>query len=228
MKPLLTKEKLGDQAYRVLREMIINSRFLPGTRLNVEQLARDMVISRTPVWEAALRLIQEGLLVNIPNRGVFVADLTPEAAMELYQVREVLEGLAARLAVHHIHPEAMARMEQSLKDQYAMVQREDLVGYSKYDFAFHEVIYKLSENKFLQEMLEVIRGRIRPTALDFRPMLTASYQDHQAVLAALKAGDGPAAERTIRAHIRRLIKNLKKNIAAGKKKKPVDRNDSII
>jgi DNA-binding GntR family transcriptional regulator len=77
-------------------------------------------------------------------------------------------------------------------------------------------------------MLEVIRGRIRPTALDFRPMLTASYQDHQAVLAALKAGDGPAAERTIRAHIRRLIKNLKKNIAAGKKKKPVDRNDTII
>jgi DNA-binding GntR family transcriptional regulator len=211
MKTMLSKEKLGEQAYRLLREMIVNSRFLPGARLNVEQLARDLVISRTPVWEAAQRLIQEGLLVSIPNRGVFVADLTPEAAVELYQVREVLEGLAARLAVRNLHPEAIARMEQCLKGQAAMVRQEDLMGYSRYDFAFHDVIYELSENKFLQEMLEVIRDRTRPTALDFRRLLTASYQDHQAVLAALKAADGPAAERTIRAHIRRLVRDLKKN-----------------
>jgi DNA-binding GntR family transcriptional regulator len=211
MQTVLAKEKLSEQAFRILRAMITNCRFQPGTRLNIEQLARDMEISRTPVWEAVHRLTQEGLLVSIPNRGVFVSDISPEAALEIYAVREVLEGLAARLAAPNIHAEAVVRMEKSLNEQYAMAEKQDLMGYSKHDFDFHDVIYELSENKFLQEMLEIIRSRTRPTSLDFIPLLMASYQDHGAVFEALKAGDGAAAEKTIRFHIRRLIKALKKN-----------------
>jgi DNA-binding GntR family transcriptional regulator len=220
MQTVLAKEKLSEQAFRILREMITNCRFQPGTRLNIEQLSRDMEISRTPVWEAVHRLTQEGLLVSIPNRGVFVSDISPDAALEIYAVRETLEGLAAKLAARNIHAEAIERMQKSLNEQYAMAEKQDLMGYSKHDFDFHNVIYELSENKFLQEMLGIIRNRTRPTSLDFIPLLMASHQDHGAVFDALKAGDGAAAERTIRFHIRRLIKALKKNDSGKRSKSP--------
>jgi DNA-binding GntR family transcriptional regulator len=219
MQAVLAKEKLSEQAFRILREMITNCRFQPGTRLNIEQLARDLDISRTPVWEAVHRLTQEGLLVSIPNRGVFVSDISPEAALEIYAVREVLEGLAARLAAPNICVEALEKMEKSLEEQYAMAKKQDLLGYSKHDFDFHDVVYELSENKFLQELLEIIRSRTRPTSLDFIPLLMDSYEDHGAVFEALKAGDGASAEKRIRLHIRRLIKALKKD-KPRKKPKP--------
>ncbi len=210
MKIRLAKQRLSEQAYRILREMITNARFQRGTRLNVERLARDMEISRTPIWEAIHRLIQEGLLVSIPNRGVFVMDLTAEAALDLYTVREVLEGLAVRLACQHVDDKALAKMEKSLNEQYEMTRNVDLVGYSKYDFDFHAVIYELSGNKFLQEMLDTIRSKTRSTSMDFVPLLQASYEDHMQVLRALKARDPAAAEKAIRTHIRRLIQALEK------------------
>jgi len=224
MQTVLAKEKLSEQAFRILREMITNCRFQPGTRLNIEQLSRDMEISRTPVWEAVHRLTQEGLLVSIPNRGVFISDISPEAALEMYAVREVLEGLAARLAAPNICAESIEKMEKSLDQQYAIAQEQDLVGYSKHDFDFHGVIYELSENRFLQEMLGIIRSRTRPTSLDFIPLLMDSYHDHVAVFEALKARDGTAAEKTIRFHIRRLIKALKKNCSRNAPQLPVDAN----
>jgi DNA-binding GntR family transcriptional regulator len=215
VKIALSKQRLSEQAYRVLREMITNARFQRGTRLNVERLARDMEISRTPIWEAVQRLIQEGLLVSIPNRGVFIMDLTAEAALELYTVREVLEGLAVRLACQHVDDKAIARMEKSLNEQYEMARKKDLVEYSKYDFDFHAVIYELSGNKFLQEMLDTIRSKTRPTSMDFVPLLRASYEDHMEVLRALKGRDPLAAEEAIKTHIRRLIQVLEKLASVG-------------
>ena len=106
-------------------------------------------------------------------------------------------------------------MEKSLNEQYEMTQNKDLVGYSKYDFDFHAVIYELSGNKFLQEMLDTIRSKTRPTSMDFMPLLRASYQDHMEVLRALKARDPVAAEEAIRTHIRRLIQVLEKPASVG-------------
>ena len=72
----LQREKLSNQIYTVLKEMIADHRFQPGARLNIESIARELDVSRTPVWEAVRRLEQEGLVENIPNRGVFMSSLT--------------------------------------------------------------------------------------------------------------------------------------------------------
>ena len=213
MKTVLAKAKLSEQAYHILREMITNCRFQPGARLNIQQLARDMEISRTPLWEAVNRLIQEGLLLSIPNRGVFAAEITPAAALEIYTVRAMLEGLAARLAAGNIRPEAVARMERILDKQYEMVEKQDLIGYSRFDFEFHDAIVELSQNKFLQEMLDFIRGRTQPTRMNFLLLLKVSYGDHRAILEALKARDGARAEKTIKAHVGRISRQLKKTLS---------------
>jgi len=94
-----------------------------------------------------------------------------------------------------------------------MVKKQDLIGYSRYDFEFHDVIYELSQNKFLQEMLDFIRGRTQPTLMNFIPLLKVSYEDHRAILEALKAGEGGRAEKTIRAHVSRICKQPKKNLS---------------
>jgi DNA-binding GntR family transcriptional regulator len=111
--------------------MIAEHRFLSGSRLNVEELARKLGASRTPIWEAVRKLEQEGLLRSIPNRGVFLMELTPKAAIELYTVRVVLEGMAAKLAISRITNQTLAKMEQSLERQAAIVNKADLLAYSR-------------------------------------------------------------------------------------------------
>ena len=96
--PKIVSKKLSNKVYLVLKDMIANYRFKPGSRLNVEQLTKELGVSRTPVWEAVSRLEQEGLLETIPNRGVFMTVLTPQKSLQLYQVREVLESMAGGLA----------------------------------------------------------------------------------------------------------------------------------
>jgi DNA-binding GntR family transcriptional regulator len=129
--PAIQRSKLGDQVLVALREMIANHRFQSGKRINVEELARELGVSRTPLWEAVHRLEQEGLLVRIPHRGVFIAGLTGEQALQLYAVRQQLEAMAARLAAERIGPAALRKMDERLRAQRDLVARGDLVGYSR-------------------------------------------------------------------------------------------------
>src|SRR5665647_972621 len=114
----VNRQRLSHQVYDILKEMIADHRFNPGTRINVEQITKEVGASRTPVWEAVHRLIQEGLLVSIPNRGVFMAALTPKQAIELYTVRESLESLAARLAIPNVNEKTIKKMTKCLDEQY--------------------------------------------------------------------------------------------------------------
>ena len=72
----IQRKKLSDQVYKRIKDMIANHRFKPGSRINVENIAKELGVSRTPVWEAVSRLEQEDLVKNVPNRGVFMTVLT--------------------------------------------------------------------------------------------------------------------------------------------------------
>lgn len=198
--PKLPREKLSNLAYQALKEMISNHRFQPGTRLNVESLAKEMGVSRTPLWEAVSRLEQEGLVKNIPNRGVFMDELTPQQALQLYEVREMLEGMAARLAASNISPSALKRMKNNLGKQEQVVAEGDLVGYSQLDFEFHAIVYEACGNPYLKELLETIKNKMRPLTTHLAPILPDLFDDHAKLLAALKAGDPEKAETAFQRH----------------------------
>ncbi len=117
--------------------MIENSRFTPGARINVEDLTLEMGVSRTPIWQAIGQLEKEGLLYSIPNKGVFMQELSPKEAVDLYSVREVLECMAAELASAMIDEGTIGRMEANLAEQRKAIESGDLVAYSKLDFDFH-------------------------------------------------------------------------------------------
>lgn len=205
----LVPVNLSERAYVRIKKMISDYRFSPGSRLNVEQLARDLGTSRTPIWEAVRRLEQEGLAKNIPNRGVFLVELTREAAIELYTVREVLEGMAARLAVQRISDKALEKMEQMLQAQEKIVAQEDLVAYSKSDFDFHACIYAACGNTILREMLESIKEKVRPFELRITPILSELFNDHQTIVRALRLRDPLLAEMAFREHNQRILNQLR-------------------
>jgi DNA-binding GntR family transcriptional regulator len=204
----LVPVNLSERAYFQIKKMISDLRFSPGSRLNVEQLARDLGTSRTPIWEAVRRLEQEGLAKNIPNRGVFLVELTHETAIELYTVREVLEGMAARLAVERISDKALEKMEKQLQEQEKFVAEEDLVAYSKSDFDFHAFIYAACGNAILREMLESIKEKVRPFKMRITPILTELFNDHQMIVRALRMRDPLLAEMAFREHNQRVLKQL--------------------
>ncbi|MGO9622590.1 MAG: GntR family transcriptional regulator [Desulfobaccales bacterium] len=212
----LQREKLGDQIYTVLKKMIANYRFQPGARLNIESIARELEVSRTPVWEAVRRLEQEGLVENIPNRGVFMSSLTAENALDLYAVREVLEGMAARLAATRIDESSLGKMAKFILRQREVIEKHDILGYSKLDFEFHATVYDACGNEWLKELLETIKNKMRPLTLHMQPDFSKLIDQHAELVWALRGRDPEKAEEAFRRHNRYMMAQIREDLDAGR------------
>ncbi len=202
------KELKSSKVYAALKEMVADHRFQPGVRVNVEKLVRELGVSRVPVWEAIRRLEQEGLLETIPNRGVFMVEMTLEKAFELFQVRSALERLAARLAAQNLDKRLLEKMEKTLSRQTEVVEKGDLIAYSRLDYQFHSLIYRQSGNSVLEEMLEAVKTRMQPVNLRIMPMLLDLYQDHRAILQGLRAGNPGRVEKALVDHNQRVLNQI--------------------
>jgi DNA-binding GntR family transcriptional regulator len=212
--PRIQALNLGSQVYEALREMIANHRFQPGARLNVEALTRELGVSRTPVWQAVGRLEHEGLVERVPHRGVFMAVLTAERALELYAVREVLEAMAARLAATRIEEAALMQMAAFLETQRRQVAEGDLVGYSQTDFELHGIVYDACGNAVLRELLESLKAKMRPMDIHLERILGALHDDHVQLQRALADRDAERAELTLRRHNQLIVRHIERELIA--------------
>lgn len=212
----IQRERLSNQIYTVLKEMIADYRFLPGVRINIESISRELDVSRTPVWEAVRRLEQEGLVENIPNRGVFMASLTAEQALDLYAVREVLEGMAARLAAIRIDDSSLQKMSESLQRQKEVIEAQDILAYSKLDFEFHAIVYDACSNEWLKELLGTIKNKMRPLTLHMMPDFLKLIDQHAELIQALRGRDPDKAEEAFRRHNRYMMTQIREDIDAGR------------
>ena len=145
----ILRENLNLKVYSALKEMIANYRFKPGERINIEKITKELGVSRTPVCEAIRRLEQESLVVSVTNKGIFMNTLTREEALDLYAVRETLEGMVARLAAERIDEKILKKLDDSLAKQKKLIERGDVIAYNREDFSFHTLIHAASGNVFL-------------------------------------------------------------------------------
>lgn len=221
----LFKRSLKEQAETTLRDMIISHRFTPGRRINVERLAGELGVSRTPVWQALKDLEAEGLVEHIPNRGMVMAQMTLDMAGDLYTVREPLEGLAGRLAAERITKAQIRRLEALFKEQQKCLSSTDLFKYSLSDFEFHAVIYNASGNWILMDLLDNIKHRSRPFVCDISTILPELCEDHADVLRAFKAKDPEAACEAMYRHNQRMRRLIRDALAAGRARKPASRRN---
>lgn len=196
----LVRENLNLRVYSALKEMIANYRFKPGERINVERITKELGVSRTPVWEAIRRLEQESLVVNVTNKGIFMNTLTREEALDLFAVREVLEGMVAKLAAERIDEKTVKKLESSLEKQKKWIEKGDIIAYTREDFHFHTLIHKASGNVFLAEMLERIENKINPIGLHVDGFLSSFYKEHSSLIRALRKHDPKEAENAFLRH----------------------------
>jgi DNA-binding GntR family transcriptional regulator len=200
----LPRRRLVDDATQSLRDAILDGRLPAGARLRQTELADRLGISRTPIRESLGRLQHEGLIELLPRGGVRVTVLDAEQALELYQLREVLDGLAARLAAARARAGALGRCRRLLARMAACVERRDPGRWFESHVAFHEEIVRLAGNAPLARLVSVVRLSIRhfhPLLLRTASRLDDAYREHRAIYDAIAAGDASAAERLARAHI---------------------------
>jgi DNA-binding GntR family transcriptional regulator len=214
----LLKRSLREQAKSAFKEMINSHRFLPGKRINVERIATELGVSRTPVWQALLELESEGLVKRVKGRGVVMAQMTADMAKDLYLVREPLEGLAASLAAKRITDCKIRRLESLLKEQKACILTKDLLKYSTTDFEFHAIIYEASGNWILIELLNNIKQRSRPFVCDISPLLKDLCSDHEMVIETFKAKNNELAYEIMCAHNRRMRQHIQSGTIIDAKK----------
>jgi len=205
----IVKTNLNAQIYDILKDMIADRRFAPGSYLNVEKLTQELGVSRTPIWEAVRRLEQEGIVVHTPHKGVRVIELTRKMALELYEVRENMEGLAARLAAERVTPQIIAQMEAILTEQERIVDRQDAISYSRSDHDFHLLIYQACGNDLLREILEGLRYKALPLAFKLAPHFTEFFEYHKGILDAFRRHDANLAEKDIQRHNRRMMEIIR-------------------
>lgn len=145
--PLDTYKPLREVVIENIRDAILSGDFPAGMRLTELQLADEMGVSRTPIREAIRNLEQEGLVVMIPRRGAYVADVSIHDINEVYEIRTALETLAAGLAAERIEDSEIEEMDKYLIATRTYVSRLDYTKIVEMDTAFHDVIYKASRNK---------------------------------------------------------------------------------
>ncbi|MQA11672.1 MAG: FCD domain-containing protein [Pseudonocardiaceae bacterium] len=198
--------RVADSVYERLREKIFTGELAPGARLSVPALAESLEVSRSPVRDAVLHLVQDRLAREEPRRGAVVARIGAAELAAIYEVREVLEGLAARLAVENAGRRLVRALHEVLAEHERAVRTADIAATTEADMRFHSLVREASGNaeviRLLDEVQTQVRLAMRTTTVTAGPR--HAIDDHRAILTAIESGDPFAAEQAARAHIFRL------------------------
>ncbi|GEM84311.1 GntR family transcriptional regulator [Meiothermus hypogaeus] len=219
MKPRvkLQSERLADKAYAILRTQILKGELPPGHALSVPELSRQLGVSRSPVREAVLQLVADGLAQEEARKGAVVAHFGLEDALQILEAREALEVASVRLGATRATAKDLALLNHVLQAQAKTIQEADLEGYQATDLKFHKLLGTLSHNLVLERMVGLLKDQshlaLESAAHDLA-QLERGYLEHQAVLAALEARNAPQAARALQKHFKRIRESLESWLAS--------------
>lgn len=185
-----------------VREAIEEGRYEPGERVLEHEVAQWLKVSRTPVREGLRNLESEGLVNFQPRRGVVVAELDQKQVLELYAVRETLEGLAARLAAQTMVEREIDILEELLIRADKCI--DDPIASARINKMFHQTICGASYNRFLVQMLKGLRSSsalLRGTTMMLPGRTENMSLEHRAIFEAIKQRDPDTAEKSMKHHI---------------------------
>jgi len=195
------------EAYQRIKQQIVSLQLPPGAIIVEADLQRELGLGRTPIREALQRLAQERLVVVLPRRGMFVADIGITDLQRLFEIRLALEDLAVRLAAQRGTEAHWRRMEAALAvmpaadDDPSAIDNEALIAI---DEACHEIIYDAADNVFLRDTLVTTYAlslRLWYFSLSRIGDMRSALAEHQHILDALRAGDADESARLMRQHI---------------------------
>jgi len=203
--------RLVDEVVEVLRERILGGYYEPGVPLRQEQLAAELNISRTPLREALRMLESDGLVTVSPGRGARVVAGDRARLLAAYRLREVIDGLAARLVAEAGLGSGQRGLDQAIEAQRRALEPWEPRDYTTANIRFHQTILELSGNEFLVAELPIVHMTSRvfmPFEVVEHGRATQAVEEHEAIVRAIAAGDGDQAEALARAHVARTIRSL--------------------
>ncbi|MBM3134131.1 MAG: GntR family transcriptional regulator [Chloroflexi bacterium] len=196
---------LADWVTTSLREAILNGYFAPGEKLDQDQIAEELKISRTPVREAISRLESEGFIEVRPHRGAFMAMVSQQDIREVYEIRRLIEAEAVRQATPLIPESVLDELDRSLTETQVQFDSGDTTKHFASDIYYHKTILDFTPNRLLKEVLDGLTNRISMVRSFAQsrpgPHLVESLQEHRAILQAMRQRDPEQAAGLMRLHL---------------------------
>jgi DNA-binding GntR family transcriptional regulator len=204
---------LKERAYSIIRSRILNGEIEPGVRIREDLLAEEISMSRTPVREAINQLAAEGLVKNIPRKGIYSIDLSEEYILELLDVRESLEILSVKKCIERITDVQLAQLEKINQDFAKMLEMGKYDKCNELDSKFHATITRFSGNRKLIQYLSEIEDFMRIARVFEKKTMPeeknkATLQEHKEILECIKNKDKDGAARAIVTNITTMKINM--------------------
>ncbi len=190
--------------FSTLRKAIVNGAILAGTRLTEVEVSKKMSVSRTPVREAFRKLESERLLIRTPGGKFIVANPDEEEIKEIYLVRSVLEGLAAKIAASKIDANHIREMKSAIERMETGIQRNQIKMVIEANLEFHQLIVQIGHNTILTQTLNRLWDTIQiwsARSLENRSWTRKSIKEHKEIIHAMESRNGELAEKLVRSHI---------------------------
>ena len=200
---------LREIVYEELKRQILVGEIAPGTRMMEVELAEDMGVSRTPVREAIRKLEKEGLVTIEPRRGAYASDISIKDMVDVLEVRQMLEGMAASMAAQKVTEEEKLDFVEANSAYKNAVKKGNIEEIIRYDELFHQLILSYSGNKTLNQLL----SQVQELALRFRYIYYDDFSryenmpvEHEEIEEAIISGDTQKAKVVAEEHVERLKK----------------------
>jgi GntR family transcriptional regulator of vanillate catabolism len=203
-----SRVNLDDHVYDRLKAMIVDRSLLPGERIIPEQLARSMGLSRTPILSALKRLSQEQLVEWRSRRGVFVRRLSKRELALIFELREMLEGLAARRAAMVITPQQVEHFRGLFCDIRGPETPELRRTYMRQDYLFHSGLLEIAGSAPLTQTMRSVNILVSAFGAGLIRPMSEVMAEHETIFDVLMRRDPDAAEAAMRAHIKRSVEWL--------------------
>lgn len=194
-----------EKVYQIVKNGIVGQNLTPGQRLVERELAQELGVSKTPIREALGRLKKEGLVGGTSYKGFFVAKISAKDMEEIYKLREMLEGLAARETAGKINDKQLKGLRSLIQSLQECIESKDLETYSSFDLEFHNQLATISGNSRLFEIMQLLRAQTRvlmSSSVMLPGRARASLQEHKRIIDAIASRKPSLAEKFAREHIR--------------------------
>lgn len=207
-----------NSVYDYLFNAIRTGDIKPGQTLTERGLAEKIGVSRTPVREAIRKLEEQGIVTHEPHKGVKVITLSEEKVTQLYDVRELLEGLAARQLAEHPAPQKIEELRGFIERAEIEAVANNIKELAGINSEFHLALARLSGNVYLEAIMKMLQTQI---SLLMSASLSASgrplqnIEEHKMLIDAIRSGDGEFAESIAKHHVRKAREHAMKKLAEG-------------
>ncbi|MFM0521457.1 GntR family transcriptional regulator [Caballeronia jiangsuensis] len=223
-------EPITRQIFRALRQAIFMGEMAPGTPLSEKEVSDMFHVSRQPVREAFIKLVEAGVLQVLPQRGTFVKRISPRRVREGRFIREAIETAVARKAAQHITDEQLKQLADNLRDQRIAAKANDTAAFLALDEKFHFTIAQTIDCGAAWEAIQDIKAqmdRVRYLSLPDDSPLDHLIKQHAKILGALRAHDPDAAEAAMRGHLREILVTLGPIVARNPAWFEVDERETV-